>query len=348
VTDRDRWDVRGGVKRIDVRRVWAAPLCTTDQCEAAERTDTNVVEFRADGALAEHRGRNPDGSEYRTRYEYDTAARLAAVTFTSTSGLTLVRRHEYDPSGRLVRIVERDRAGHDRVAETSEYSVTGTRTRITLVDPSTSRANVTAWAIDGSDAYYSAPGAASLRTVYDASGRTRELLFLDDEGRTLGRVELLYDDAGHLVEETFTLNDPLAGMPGGVNPAEMHALRALLGGEGGVSRRLHTYDANGRRVETVSSMFGPLGRERRTMAYNERGDRVEDICESEHRQMNVDDDGRLADDRSGVTTSRSDTRIDYEYDERGNWIRKTVLGRSAVDRDFVVSTVEQRTIAYDA
>jgi len=82
------------------------------------------------------------------------------------------------------------------------------------------------------------------------------------------------------------------------------------------------------------------------MAYNERGDRVEDICESENRQMNVDAEGRLADDPSGATASRSETRIDYEYDERGNWIHKAVLARNAADGDFVACTVEQRTIAY--
>jgi hypothetical protein len=106
------------------------------------------------------------------------------------------------------------------------------------------------------------------------------------------------------------------------------------------------YDASGRRVETVSSVFGPLGRERQTMAYNARGDCVEDICEGEDRRMNFDAEGRLADDPSGATTSRSEARIDYEYDERGNWIRKAVLARHAPDRDFVASSVEQRTIAY--
>ena len=111
----------------------------------------NVVEFHVDGSLVEHRGRNPDGSEYSARYEYDSAARLVAVTFTSTTGSTMVRRPDYGADDRLLRIVERDRDGGERVAETYEYSVTGTRTKITLVDPS-NRASITAWAVDGSDA----------------------------------------------------------------------------------------------------------------------------------------------------------------------------------------------------
>jgi YD repeat-containing protein len=348
VTDRDRWELRGAVKRMEAQRVWYAPQCSGDQCAPGERGDTNRVEFRHDGALVGHAWRNPDGSEHTARYEYDSADRLVRLTFTGSGGFAMTRRHEYDGGGRLLRIVERDRDGRERVAEVYEYGAAGTRTKIVTVDAAAAGASVTAWAVDGTDAFYSTPGTASVRTVYDASGRTSELLFLDAGGRTLGRVEFLYDAAGHLVEETFTRDDPLAGMIDGGNPAEMSALRALLGGQGGVSRRLHTYDANGRRVETVSSVFGPLGRERQTMAYNERGDRVEDVCESENRQMNFDAEGRLVDDPSGATTSRSEARIDYEYDERGNWIRKTVVARGAADRDFVTTAVEQRTIAYFA
>jgi len=347
MTDRDRWGVRGPVRRIEVHRAWSAPVCTPDQCDAAERTDRNLVEFRADGAVVEHRGRNPDGSEYTTQYEYDSTARLVAVTFTSTAGSTMVRRHEYDARGRLLRIVERDSAGHERLAETYEYSPTGSRTKITLVDPSTNRASVTAWAVDGSDAYYSAPGAASLRTVYDERDLVTELLFLDDGGRTIARVEFVYDAAGRLVEESHTQLELLPPeMTAATKPAERNALRTLLGGEGGVSRRLHTYDASGRRVETVSSAFGPLGRERQTMAYNEHGDRVEERCESEERQMHIDDEGRLTDDAAGPTTSLSHARFDYEYDERGNWLRKTVLARNAPDADFIATSTEQRAIAY--
>ena len=82
------------------------------------------------------------------------------------------------------------------------------------------------------------------------------------------------------------------------------------------------------------------------MAYNERGDRVEETCESEDRHMNLDDEGRVTDDPAGATTTRSDARIDYEYDDRGNWIRKTVLSRNGPDRVFIPSSTEQRTIAY--
>jgi|tagenome__1003787_1003787.scaffolds.fasta_scaffold20864264_2 YD repeat-containing protein len=346
MTDRDRWGVRGPVKRIEAQRIWYAPLCGTDQCAAAERGDLNVVEFRRNGALVEHTGRNPDGSEHSARYEYDSADRLVAVTFTSTTGSPMVRRHEYDETGRLLRIVERGQDGHDHVAETHAYGAMGVRTKTTAINPATDRAGFMSWAVDGTDVSYSAPGATALTTIYDARSLVTEALLLDAGGGTLGRVEFRYDDAGHLVEETFSRDDPLAGMADAMNPAEANALRALLGGEGGVSRRLYTYDANGRRIGTVSSLCGPLGRERRTMAYNQRGDQVEDISESDERHMNIDDDGHLIDDPTGATTSRSEARIDYEYDERGNWIRKTVLARNALDRDFIASSVEQRAIAY--
>jgi len=347
MTERDRWGVRGPVKRIEVQRTWYAPVCSTEPCEAAARGDTSVAEFRADGALVEHHGRNPDGSEHAARYDYDNAGRLVAVTFTDSSGSAMGRRHEYDASGRLLRIVEGDRVGHERVAETYEYSASGSRTKVTLVDPAKNQSAVMGWAVDGSDAFYSAPGAVSLRTVYDERDRVTEFLFLDDNGQTLARVEFLYDAAGHLVEEAHTQLELLpAAMIATLKPEEVNALRALIGGDGVVSRRLHTYDANGRRIETVASLFGPLGRDRQTMAYNEHGDRVEERSESEERPMNIDDEGRLTDDPAAATTSVSEARFEYEYDERGNWLRKTVLGRNAPDGEFLVTSTEQRAIAY--
>jgi len=48
---------------------------------------------------------------------------------------------------------------------------------------------------------------------------------------------------------------------------------------------------------------------------------------------------------SGV--SRSEARFHYDYDARGNWIRKVVEGRNGVDEDFAVSIIEERTLAYD-
>ena len=57
------------------------------------------------------------------------------------------------------------------------------------------------------------------------------------------------------------------------------ALRRLLSGP--TSRRVHRYDALGRCIETISSTFGSLGRDRETLEYNQYGDPIAQTSEHE-------------------------------------------------------------------
>src|SRR5947209_3082986 len=136
--------------------------------------------------------------------------------------------------------------------------------------------------------------------------------FYDGAGHALSRAEFIYDDAGHLLEEAQTMVAEMLPpeMLTGMNPAQLEAMRALLGSRGGSTRRLHRYDARGRRIETRSSLFGPLGRNRKTMAYNNHGDQVEEKSEDEQRRdYNIDDQGRLSESRASESVSRSEARF---------------------------------------
>jgi hypothetical protein len=44
--------------------------------------------------------------------------------------------------------------------------------------------------------------------------------------------------------------------------------------------------------------------------------------------------------------SHSEARFLYDYDARGNWIKKVVEVRNGTDGDFYVSSTEQRTLTY--
>ena len=44
--------------------------------------------------------------------------------------------------------------------------------------------------------------------------------------------------------------------------------------------------------------------------------------------------------------SRSEARFRYDYDVRGNWVKKVVECRSGANQDFHVSSTEERTLAY--
>jgi hypothetical protein len=63
-----------------------------------------------------------------------------------------------------------------------------------------------------------------------------------------------------------------------------------------------------------------------------RGEATED----EHREVDIGDSGELIDRQDSTTRHRSEARFDYEYDDRGNWVKKAVEGGS----------IERRTLVY--
>ena len=350
MTDCDRWRLRGPVRSCRIQRTWNVRRCGADSCETETRGDTTILEFRAEGALARRWHLNPDGSEWTSMYEYNGAGQLATVRTGNTAGAFDVHRYEYDAAGRLVLLVARVEGGADRIAERYEYDAVGRMKKTLYVDLAAQRPDTHyAWGVEGTDTTYSAHGAATLTTFHNVRDQPIELLFHDTAGRPLSRVEFVYDEAGHLLEEAQTMMAEV--MPPGIladmNPAQLEAVRALLGGGGSPIRRLHRYDARGHRIESWSAVFGPLGRDRKTMDYNELGDQIEEISEDEHREFSIDDQGRLSDRPSSESVTRSEARFLYEYDARGNWIKKTVEARGAADQDFFVSSIEQRTLAYD-
>jgi YD repeat-containing protein len=174
---------------------------------------------------------------------------------------------------------------------------------------------------------YSARGAAALITVYNQRELPAELLFHDAQGRLLSRVVFHYDPAGHLVEEALTkMEDALPPeLAARLRAGQLAALHNLMGGTGPI-RQLHRYDEQGRRCETLSQM-GPLGENRRTMAYNEHGEQIAEIAEHATREYKMDDEGRLSDKPARESVNRSEGRFRYQYDARGNWVEKITQGR---------------------
>ncbi|HEV2198504.1 MAG TPA: hypothetical protein VGR73_01690 [Bryobacteraceae bacterium] len=90
--------------------------------------------------------------------------------------------------------------------------------------------------------------------------------------------------------------------------------------------------------------FGGIGS--KIVAYNDYGDPIEEIFEHVPRSVSIDDEGRLSDAPPGESVSRSQGRFRYDYDAHGNWVMKTVESRAGPDKDFSLSSVEKRTIAY--
>jgi len=342
MTHRDRWGLRGPIRECRLERATYSRRCGDETCETDERHDTTIVAFRPVGTLAERHHRNHDGSEWQSEYVYDADERLIRVRSVAPSGRDAFQLYEYDSKGRLITVIARDEDGRERVDETYEYDDIGRKKKTNYVDVASQRANTSySWGVEGSDAFYSAAGAATLTTQYEQHARPTGLVFLDADGRVLSRVDFAYDEGGHLVTETQTTSLDIlpAHMLAELNPAQVAAMRALIGG----NTRRHRYDDRGLRVETRTSMR-PMSDERQTTSYNAQGDPTGQISEHDSREFSLADDGGFHPTNGRV--GRSEVRFFYEYDERGNWVKKVVEARSEADQTFRICSVERRTLAY--
>jgi hypothetical protein len=347
LSDRDHWELRGPVRAVDLQRTWSYRKCgspVSGACQITENGDHDIVEFRPDANISRRWHQNPDGSEWTTSREYNIAGQLVTVRNESPSSQSNLRLYEYDHAGRLARHFSRNAAGAERNIETYTYDAEGHKTKTHVVDLATQRPNTNySWGVEGSKASYSAPSAAKLTTEYNLAGRPMAVLFHDAAGALVSQIDLLYDESGHLIEESQThVISPFSSFEETLNPAQRDALRGLLSGP--TAQRIHRYDALGRCIETRSSTFGQLGSQRETMEYNRHGDLIAHASEDENREYGFDDEGHLAD-RPG-TQHRSQARFLYEYDPFGNWTTKITETRSDENQDFSVTSTERRTLTY--
>src|SRR5580658_9236545 len=325
MTDRERRQLRGPVRSCRLERRWYSRQCGADRCDTEERGgDASTVDFRPDGNLSRQSQHNPDGSEWVNTYEYDDSGRLTHFRTETAGGVATLRLYEYDNAGRLVRLLD-----GDRTVETYEYDASGRKSKTLHVDIASQRPKTHyAWGVEGTDSAYSAPGAASVTTIYNHGDQPEQLLFRDGAGRELSRVEFRYDDAGQLIEEAQASSEEVLPreMLAALNPAQLQAMRGLFGLGGDSIRRTHAYDERGRRVETRWNI-GLLGRDRKTVTYNEHGDPLVEVFEHELREYGMDEAGRISDSPTRTNVSRSESRFRYDYDSQGNWVSKTVEGR---------------------
>ncbi len=348
MADRDLWDLRGPVRACRIQRAWYTRRCGTEACETAEGGDVSAVEFRTDGSLTQSWHRNPDGSEWTSTYEYNDRGRLTEVRMGNEGGVDNLRSYSYDSLERLTRVTDRTQGGGERISESYEYDDACCKRKTNYDDATVQRPNtLRGWAVEGTDTMYAAAGATMMTTLYNDRGQPTGLILYNGAGNPLSRVEFRYDHNGNLVEEAQTNAEAMLppGVPTSMNPARLETVRRLLGVGGEPIRRTHRYNDEGRRIATRQRIV-PFGEDRKTMAYNDRGDRAEEVSEHEQREFTLDEEGRLTAIPSKASVSRSEARFRYEYDAHGNWVMKTVGCRYGADQDYTVTSVERRTLDY--
>jgi hypothetical protein len=302
--------------------------------------------------MVEVRHHNPDGREWTTSHTYDAGGLLREIETCDGTGPVSKSIYYYDSIGHIERVVARAADGTENTVQTFTYDEQH-KTHTQHFHPAPGRLGAgVMYSIEGSDAAVSAPGATSMTTVYDDHDRPVETLFHDSQRRILSRVTLHYDDAGRVVEESQTTEMEEAlptEMLDQLNPAQLQSIKAVFGlGEGRQKwTRVHRYDDEGRRIETVFH-FGTLGGERKTMAYNDHGDLSEEKSYRARNELSFDDQGRVVEGKepSPGEAPTAEARFYHQYDEHGNWIERSGATRSQSDKPFVQCSVERRSLTY--
>jgi YD repeat-containing protein len=322
----------------------------TCNLEPKEQSHWAIARYHLDGRMAQHHHHNPDGSEWTSTYAYDANGLLREVESRDATSSVLKDIYLYDQSGRLQSVVRRLADGAENTVQVFTYD--GRRkTKIQYFHSTPESADsAVAYTVEGSDAAFSAPGATSITTVCDEQDRPSEALFHDSQHRLLSRVTLRYDDAGRMVEESQTAELESTfppGMDARLNPAQLQTLKAMVGEGGQRWKRVHRYDAEGRRVETLIRL-GALGGSRRRMTYNQLGDLSEEESAFDSKELSIDDQGRVVETSEPSTrkTPSCGAQFSYQYDEHGNWTERVISGRTEPDKPLTVSSMDRRSLTY--
>jgi hypothetical protein len=334
MTDRDRFALRGSVKRCELHSTCYSRGSEPDACETEERGAITVIEFRPDGSLQQQWVKNPppNSSEWTSYYEYNGRNQLSAVRTEQDGTVTTSRLYEYDPAGRIARIIVSGKDGKQRVAETYSYEADGRKKKIVYIDPELPFG--CGFGVDGTDAAYSGPGATHITSVYDERGRPTEHLFHNGSGELVSRVDMSYDERGNLVEEVCSAQKLPPELLPQFSPEQLEAARTLFS-----FRRRHRYDEQNRRIETSMGM-APNDVHKDTYTHNDHGEVILQISESVQAEYTVGEK-RLVPIPESIRSHRWETQFRYQYDSQSNWIEKIVEAPGGP-----IQSTERRTITY--
>ena len=267
-------------------------------------------EFSPDGDLFGRRHRNPDGSEWSIRCDYDERRKIRKKQqFSAGEDTDAVSLYEYDALGRLERVIEHSKAVSACPSHISTGRMAPERTCYPV--PLTDGQRRTTSACGPAILHWSADTVALMK-AFDPSGHlVREVLY-DADDRVIRRVAFAYDEYARLIEEG-----------------------ELIGGSIREDfRHIYRYDASGRRIE-ADMRWWDLMSERRRYGYNLHSDCIEEVVE----QRNL-----LMDEPNPQSWSQ---RFRYTYDEPGNWTeRVTEVLASNLDAEGRISMIERRHLTY--
>jgi hypothetical protein len=337
--DREKYGLSGPVKKVLIE---TAQFKEHDGQMAEKVWYSYTITFNKDGALIEQVNRNLDGSEWRTVYDYSDSGNLLSMrTFDPSGTLNGEQRYIYDAKDRLAAEQHVTHDGTVTTPTTYTHDDAGGKVKIQELDFG-EQADVMI-GIEGTNTSIRAPEAKRVESRYDDRGEVVEVKVFNTDGALVSRVEITRDERGNPLEETQYVGDVSFGpnASDSCSTEEMEALTeeqkaeiavevARLFSPGtAMSRHKHTYDTEGRLIESKLTMMG-MEVSRQTFAYDELGNKSEEVSYIEN----------------GTESKVVFTR---EYDEYGNWTRELLSNASTWDAEFGLSTpahVTRRQITY--
>ena len=313
MSDLARWELRGSVRTFRTQFAeWNHE--TGDWWPLKNRF---VATFRADGQLSELEHHNPDGSVSPVAVPMD---------------------------------------GTTQEAELCRYDDQGRKTKVTFLPvPESGGATCstglcgTMYGVEGTDVAYSAPGATTRSTTYDEHDRPLEVAFHDANDALVGRVVFSRDQDGRVLSERMEFPGPGglfgpafdANVPADERASLMELLKTVFE-DHTFSLATYTYDARGRRIETVRRM-GKLSEERVTVRYDDFDNPVEEVRSDASREMRMDA-GAVKSEEGPSHVQHA--RFEYQYDAHGNWAERVIWQRMEPNADERPSNIERRTFSY--
>jgi YD repeat-containing protein len=323
-----KWHVHGPVKTLRTElSEWDMPKAHWDSARGL-----TVCSFRLDGRMDESAFHNPDGSILHTQCFYNERGQLFQTDRWIGDGPRVQTRYFHE-GDRHVRTVTVSQNGATRDSETCQYDDRGRKTKVCFLGPETPNM---AYEVEETGNGYSAPGATTMTIIYDLADQPIDVLFHDADRQLLRRVFLVRDRAGRLVREELHISDE------DLFPDRAGAIvAALLGPSDVFSSSTYEYDDAGRITVHNRQMCG-LSEETTTFRYDENGNVIAEITDRHSRQVGLNDkeDLQIASEQAG----NQETRLDYTYDEHGNWIERIVWIWNG--SDFQRSNTTRRAITY--
>lgn len=321
-TGKEQHSLRGPVQTV---RIETARFKEQGGQLVEEPWFSHTITFNQEGQIVEQINRNPDGTEWHTVNDYGESGKLLVTRHYEPSGsLHSEVRYVYDAEGRLV--AEQYKTLEGEVVTRAVYTYdAGLKIKTEELD-FPAEANLLI-GIEGTNSSISAENAKRVVTRYNERDEAVEVKLYNQEGVLQSRMEIKRDGSGNPLEETQYIGEtsPLTQCstetcaleePAELTEeqrAEIEAEIAMLFSPGAVvSKQIHSYDREGRLIESKLTMMG-MDAGRQTFAYDEFGNKTEEVNYGEGEP---------------IQTRAFFTR---EYDERGNWTKEIVSSAQAVE-----------------